>query len=384
MLLAGRRGRASRARPRSASITTSTIATSSSSRRRGARVRALPRAQGGHARRQARPRRVLRRVSRRAAGRAGARREARARRPRRRCARPATPRRSSPRRTPASCRCPTRRTRSIADFGIALGHKQHAAVACTQCHTPSREEAGAARALRRLPRRQGRRTAMTTCDGCHPPAVGKPQPPELAAVHDTVTSDVLARARTRRAAARQGLRDCATPRSRRPTTRELPRPTCKRLRAAATTASRRSRRPRVHAAATTASPSASRSRAPRRGSATTARTPTPSQRSRAARAIRSSPQRRVTVAGHARVRGVPRRRLRRAPAEDLRRVPQRDRAVARARSPTARCPSAPSSARRSITASTRGDCTSCHVLRTHDDAAAPAARPRRVHAGATQ
>jgi hypothetical protein len=79
------------------------------------------------------------------------------------------------------------------DFNIAIGHKQHAQVACTQCHDlrPARK--------RRVPHQRcagchdgsglaGRGPTMTSCEGCHPRSVGKPQPPALAVVHDSVTS----------------------------------------------------------------------------------------------------------------------------------------------------------------------------------------------------
>lgn len=71
------------------------------------------------------------------------------------------------------------------DFNLALGHKQHAEVACMQCH-PAKKPAPHARCLGC---HDGTRaTAMTKCATCHPPASGKPQPPELAATHDTVTA----------------------------------------------------------------------------------------------------------------------------------------------------------------------------------------------------
>ena len=109
------------------------------------------------------------------------------------------------------------------DFGLALGHKQHKDVACTQCH----RDAKPAPHVRCASCHDGDRArAMTDCVRCHPPAIGKPQPPELAAVHDTVTA-VFSHAKH---AARGGAgKDCSTCHAKIRDTddTELPRPTVK-------------------------------------------------------------------------------------------------------------------------------------------------------------
>ena len=96
-----------------------------------------------------------------------------------------------------------------ADFNLALGHKQHAKVACTQCHTPEAKTRPAPHAR---------------CAGCHPAAIGRPQPPELAAVHDTVTSIF-----SHGSHAKRGAKDCLLCHAaiRGTDDSELPRPTAK-------------------------------------------------------------------------------------------------------------------------------------------------------------
>jgi c(7)-type cytochrome triheme protein len=110
------------------------------------------------------------------------------------------------------------------DFGIALGHKQHAAVACTQCHTPDAKTRPAPHARCAGCHDGKQATAMASCNGCHPAAIGKPQPPELAALHDTVSSAFSHRAHDKR-----GAKDCALCHAAIKTTddTELPRPTVK-------------------------------------------------------------------------------------------------------------------------------------------------------------
>lgn len=111
-----------------------------------------------------------------------------------------------------------------ADFGIALGHKDHAAVACSQCHTPESTKKPVPHA-RCAGCHDGKQASpMTACDGCHPAAIGKPQPPELAAVHDTVTSVFSHRTHGKR-----GAKDCMLCHAAIKTTNdtELPRPTVK-------------------------------------------------------------------------------------------------------------------------------------------------------------
>ena len=114
------------------------------------------------------------------------------------------------------------------DFNISFGHKQHGTVACTQCHDlriaakpqphqrclGCHDGSGA----------QGKGPTMASCAGCHPRAVGKPQPPELAIVRDSVSATFShAKHATRGASGR----DCATCHAAIKTTddTELPRPT---------------------------------------------------------------------------------------------------------------------------------------------------------------
>lgn len=109
-----------------------------------------------------------------------------------------------------------------ADFGITLGHKQHAAIACTQCHTPEAKTRPAPHARCASCHDGKAASAMTACATCHPDAVGKPQPPELRAVHDTVTSIF-----SHGSHARRGAKDCTLCHAAIKTTddTELPRPT---------------------------------------------------------------------------------------------------------------------------------------------------------------
>ena len=100
------------------------------------------------------------------------------------------------------------------DFGIAFGHKQHAASACAQCHNV--RDIG--KSTKPAPHQrcvgchdgsgaQGHAAAMKNCVSCHPRAVGKPQPPELATVRDSVTSTF---SHGKHAARGATGRDCAT------------------------------------------------------------------------------------------------------------------------------------------------------------------------------
>ena len=166
-----------------------------------------------------------------------------------------------------------------------LGHKQHAQVACTQCHAPSVEDAPAPHARcagchdGSRPHRRWRRARAATRR--RSASRSRPSSPRCTT---RVTSIVLAR-HARASAARRTARR-ATPRSRAPTTAScLARPSrtarrCHDGKAAfATTIACR----RCHDRAGRA---VHGRRAPTRGSATTARTPRRSQRARAARAIR--------------------------------------------------------------------------------------------------
>lgn len=71
------------------------------------------------------------------------------------------------------------------DFSILLGHQQHASTSCQTCHSfkPTPPHA------RCIGCHDGKKTfAMTACASCHPQAVGRPQPPQLKHVQDTVTA----------------------------------------------------------------------------------------------------------------------------------------------------------------------------------------------------
>jgi c(7)-type cytochrome triheme protein len=77
------------------------------------------------------------------------------------------------------------------DFNVSFGHKQHASAACTLCHDlRGKRPAPHARCLgcHDGSGAQGHTAAMSSCASCHPRAVGKPQPPELATVRDSVTA----------------------------------------------------------------------------------------------------------------------------------------------------------------------------------------------------
>lgn len=117
------------------------------------------------------------------------------------------------------------------DFNISFGHKQHAPVACAQCHDMRAAPAKQAPHQRCLgchdgSGAQGHGPAMASCATCHPRAVGKPQPPELATVHDTVTATFSHAKHGSRGAAGK---DCTTCHAAIKTTDdiELPRPTTK-------------------------------------------------------------------------------------------------------------------------------------------------------------
>ena len=71
------------------------------------------------------------------------------------------------------------------DFSVPFGHKTHAAQACASCH-PRTSVAPHARCAGCHDGAAGHGPAMAACSTCHIPAIGKPQPPELAALHDTV------------------------------------------------------------------------------------------------------------------------------------------------------------------------------------------------------
>jgi c(7)-type cytochrome triheme protein len=82
------------------------------------------------------------------------------------------------------------------DFNLVLGHRQHRAIACTQCHDPNTGKkppahqrcAGCHDGTGGGAGPTAKGPAMTACGLCHPPAIGKPQPPELAVVQNSVRS----------------------------------------------------------------------------------------------------------------------------------------------------------------------------------------------------
>jgi len=111
------------------------------------------------------------------------------------------------------------------DFNITFGHLQHAAAACTQCHD-MRD-----RAPRRAPHERcagchdGKTTrAMSDCASCHPPAIGKPEPPALAVVHDSVTATFSHAKHASRSAMGKDCTTCHAPIKATNDT-QLPRPT---------------------------------------------------------------------------------------------------------------------------------------------------------------
>jgi len=72
------------------------------------------------------------------------------------------------------------------DFNIAFGHKQHSSTSCTQCHTAGGTRAGPPH--QRCASCHDGVKAANKCATCHPKAVGKPQPPELAPIRDSVAT----------------------------------------------------------------------------------------------------------------------------------------------------------------------------------------------------
>lgn len=70
------------------------------------------------------------------------------------------------------------------DFNLSFGHKQHQTAACELCHAPDTKKTYAPhdRCV------SCHLKTMNKCADCHPAATGKPQPPELKALHDTVAA----------------------------------------------------------------------------------------------------------------------------------------------------------------------------------------------------
>lgn len=93
------------------------------------------------------------------------------------------------------------------DFNLLLGHKEHRDTPCTQCHDPVKKTVSAPHARCAGCHDGVKKFAMTACASCHPPAVGRPQPPELKSVQNTVTA-IFSHAS--HAARGGGGRDCTT------------------------------------------------------------------------------------------------------------------------------------------------------------------------------
>jgi len=115
------------------------------------------------------------------------------------------------------------------DFNISLGHKQHSNVACTQCHDmrdkpPARATHDRCAGCHDGSGVAGRGPAMSKCLSCHPPAIGNPEPPQLATLHDTVTT---AFSHSKHAARSTLGKECATchPTIKLTDDTQLPRPT---------------------------------------------------------------------------------------------------------------------------------------------------------------
>jgi c(7)-type cytochrome triheme protein len=111
---------------------------------------------------------------------------------------------------------------SEQDFNVAFGHKKHAPVDCVTCHTKHRAEPHARCACHLVESKT--LGPVARCELCHTPAMGKPQPPELAVLRDTVEVTFAHDAH----AVRGGRgRECATCHAAIRTTDgpELPRPT---------------------------------------------------------------------------------------------------------------------------------------------------------------
>lgn len=108
------------------------------------------------------------------------------------------------------------------DFNLQLGHKQHAQVACSECHTTERKT----KPVPHVRCASCHAKTMDRCEACHPPAIGKPQPPELAALHDTVSATF---SHAKHAARGSKGKECTTCHAaiRATDDSELPRPTVK-------------------------------------------------------------------------------------------------------------------------------------------------------------
>jgi c(7)-type cytochrome triheme protein len=106
------------------------------------------------------------------------------------------------------------------DFALALGHQQHASAPCTQCHA-----ANAAPHARCTSCHDGAKaTAMSACITCHVAAVGKPHPPELRPLQNSIASIFSHASHAKRSPAGRECTTCHAPIAQ-TNDAELPRPT---------------------------------------------------------------------------------------------------------------------------------------------------------------
>jgi c(7)-type cytochrome triheme protein len=76
------------------------------------------------------------------------------------------------------------------DFNLTIGHRAHAAAPCSECHAPPETKVAPKPPHARCTSCHdgARASGMDRCSVCHPAASGRPQPPELRQVRDTVTA----------------------------------------------------------------------------------------------------------------------------------------------------------------------------------------------------
>lgn len=114
------------------------------------------------------------------------------------------------------------------DFSLSFGHAQHHAAPCQSCHDVASDQRPAPHARCLGCHDGGKSFAMTECARCHQAAVGKPQPPELAPIANSVTA-IFSHARHAARATKDDRagRECATCHAAIAATdaSELPRPT---------------------------------------------------------------------------------------------------------------------------------------------------------------
>lgn len=143
----------------------------------------------------------------------------------------------------AACHAPGARTverpayRRDPDHALAIGHLDHAAIACAQCHTAPRAARGTPAPPAAVHRRclgchdgsgaAGRGPAMTACAGCHVAASGRPAPPALRMDRDVEIVVTSAFSHARHASRSPAGRACTTCHAavRATNDAQLPRPT---------------------------------------------------------------------------------------------------------------------------------------------------------------